>query len=112
MPSDARDGVYLDENRRLVSVFRSPRRDGMYLYVDSKAGIAGLPEVLRELFGTPQHTMDLLLTPERRLARGNAAEVLAAIRDQGFFLQMPPVIDDDARAMIIAANDKLAPGRR
>ena len=102
---------YLDDTRRLVSVFRSPRRDGMYLYVDRKEGMTRVPEALRELFGAPQHAMDLLLTAERPLARADAAEVLTQLRDQGFFLQMPAVIDDEARA-IIAANDKLAPGRR
>ena len=102
---------YLDESRRLVSVYRSPRREGMYLYVDRKEGLARVPDALRDLFGVPQHAMDLLLTPERTLARASAAEVLAKIRDQGFFLQMPPVIDSEARA-IIDANEKLAPGRR
>ena len=112
MSTESATGEYLDDNRRLVSVFRSPRRDGMYIYVDRKDGLTRVPEALRELFGTPGHAMDLLLTPGRKLARVDAAEVLAGIRDQGFFLQMPPVIDDDARAIIIAANDKLAPGRR
>lgn len=102
---------YLDANRRLVSVFRSPRRDGMYLYVDRREGLARVPDALRELFGTPQHAMDLLLTPERALARVSAADVLAKIAEQGFYLQMPPVIDGEARA-IIEANEKLAPGRR
>lgn len=102
---------YFDETRRLVSVFRSPRREGMYLYVDRKDGLARVPDALRELFGTPQHAMDLVLTPDRTLARVPAVEVLAKIRDQGFFLQMPPVLDSEARA-IIDANEKLAPGRR
>jgi hypothetical protein len=32
-----------------------------------------------------------VLTPERRLARTSAAEVLRAIREQGYYLQMPPL---------------------
>lgn len=102
---------YLDANRRLVSIYRSPRRDGMYLYVDRKEGLARVPDALRELFGTPQHAMDLLVTAERKLARVAAADVLAKIAEQGFYLQMPPLPDDEMRA-IIAANEKLAPGRR
>jgi uncharacterized protein YcgL (UPF0745 family) len=36
--------------------------------------------------------MVLLLTPERKLARVDAAEVLGKIQEQGFFLQMPPTM--------------------
>lgn len=95
--------------RRFVSVFRSARKEGMYLYVDRQEGLARVPEALRELFGTPLHSMDLLLTPERPLARARAADVLARIGEQGFFLQMPPLPDEET-ARIIAANDKLAAG--
>lgn len=97
---------YLDDSRRLVSVYRSARREGMYLYVERGASLDKVPEALRTLFGPPQPAMDLLLTPSRKLARANAAEVLAAIRDQGFYLQMPPQIDDEMRALA-NANDKL-----
>jgi uncharacterized protein YcgL (UPF0745 family) len=34
--------------------------------------------------------MVLLLTPEKVLARANVAVVLADIKAQGFYLQMPP----------------------
>jgi uncharacterized protein YcgL (UPF0745 family) len=33
--------------------------------------------------------MDLVLTPERKLARTSAEQVLAGIAGKGFFLQMP-----------------------
>jgi len=102
---------YLDDARRLVSVFRSRRRDGMYLYVDRREGTARVPAALLDLFGTPEHAMDLLLTPERKLAHAVAADVLAGIRDRGFFLQMPPLPDEEMNAIILA-NEKLAAGRR
>lgn len=102
---------YLNGSRRLVSVFRSPQRDGMYLYVERREGLARVPEALLALFGRPQHAMDLLLTATRPLARVDVAEVLRQLDDQGFFLQLPPVIDNEARA-IIAANAKLAACRR
>lgn len=102
---------YLGDERRLVSIFRSPRRDGMYLYVDRTSGLAQVPDTLREHFGVPQHAMDLLLSPTRRLARVDVLEVLLGIQTQGFFLQLPPVVDDEMRSMI-ALNDKLAASRR
>lgn len=100
-----------NDERRLVSVFRSKSRPDMYLYVDRQEGLARVPEALSQLFGTPVPAMDLLLTPEKRMARFSAADILAGIRDQGFFLQMPPLPDEEMNA-IIRANDKLASGRR
>jgi uncharacterized protein YcgL (UPF0745 family) len=62
----------------------------MYLYVDKQQGLGDLPETLLQTFGTPQSVMTLVLTPERALARADAAAVLDAIERQGFYLQMPP----------------------
>ncbi len=99
---------YQSDERRLVSVLRSARRDGMYLYVERGAGFDKVPEVLRTLFGPPQPAMDLLLTPQRKLARASATDVLAAIRDQGYYLQLPPQTDEEMRALALR-NDKLPP---
>ncbi len=76
--------------RRLCEIFRSPRKAEMYLYVDKAAGYADLPEALLKQFGEPESVMTLLLTPDKRLARADAAEVLAQIEAQGYYLQMPP----------------------
>lgn len=75
---------------RIVEIFASSRREGMYIYMARDQLWDELPEPLRQAFGAPRSVMTLLLTPERRLARLNAAEILFAIEDQGFFLQMPP----------------------
>lgn len=76
--------------RALVSIFRSPRRAEMYLYLPRPAQFDKLPEALQTQFGEPEHVMDLLLTPERRLARVDVVRVLNDIIDKGFYLQMPP----------------------
>ena len=79
------------ENQKILcSVYRSPKKDGMYVYVPKNEGVDNLPEALLAQMGTPGHVMDLLLTPERTLARVNVIEVMQAIAEQGFYLQMPP----------------------
>jgi hypothetical protein len=62
----------------------------MYLYVDRACGTQEVPESLMKQFGEPRSVMTLLLSPARKLARVDAADVLAGIAEQGFFLQMPP----------------------
>ncbi len=36
----------------------------------------------------------MILTPEKSLARAKASDIMAAIRDKGFYLQMPPTKDE------------------
>jgi uncharacterized protein YcgL (UPF0745 family) len=74
----------------ICQVFRSPRKQEMYLYVDKARGLVDVPEVLMTQFGEPQAVMTLLLDPQRKLARADTAEVLADIAEKGFYLQMPP----------------------
>lgn len=80
----------IDDHRLLCSVFRSPKREGMYLYVRRDQDLRELPEALMKVFGTPAHSMDLLLSADKKLARVDAAKVMEQIREQGFYLQMPP----------------------
>lgn len=80
--------------KRICSVFKSSKKDEMYLYVDKMEAMKRVPEALLKMFGAPVHVFDMLLTPEKELARIDAAQVLDDIRDKGFFLQMPPAKDD------------------
>ena len=79
---------------RLVQIYRSSRRDGMYLYVDASEDLARVPEALMKSFGRPVAAMSLPLTGDRQLARADAAAVLRNIEECGFYLQMPPSADE------------------
>ncbi|MFE8069692.1 YcgL domain-containing protein [Marinobacteraceae bacterium S3BR75-40.1] len=72
------------------SVYKSSRREEMYAFVEQEAGVEAIPESLRAYFGEPHHVMDLVLTPDRKLARADAAKVMEMIREKGVYLQMPP----------------------
>ncbi|MBW6392268.1 YcgL domain-containing protein [Billgrantia antri] len=81
-------------DKLLCEIYKSSRKEEMYLYVDKRRGLAEVPEALIERFGRPISAMTLILTPEKILARAKASDVMAAIRDKGFYLQMPPVKDE------------------
>jgi len=86
---------YTSDNKRFCSVFKSSKKREMYLYVDRKDGVEKLPEALKGIFGEPTHVLDMILTPEKKLARVDAKKVLAEIAQNGFFLQMPPGKDEE-----------------
>lgn len=81
--------------KRICSIYKSPRKREMYLYVDKREALTRVPEALLGMFGAPKHCFDLLLTPERKLAREDVVKVLDNIEKQGFHLQMPPPEDDE-----------------
>jgi len=81
-------------DKLLCEVFKSARREQMYLYVDKRQGLDAVPAALLERFGRPLPAMTLILTPAKSLGRAKATEVMAAIRDKGFYLQMPPAKED------------------
>ena len=76
--------------KRICSIYKSPRKNGMYLYVLKADGLQRIPEGLLPIFGTPMHAFDLVLTPERKLAREDIVKVLENLDNQGYHLQMPP----------------------
>jgi uncharacterized protein YcgL (UPF0745 family) len=80
--------------KRICSIYKSPRKNEMYLYVERSEALKRVPESLLVAFGTPIHTFDLVLTPERQLAREDIALVLANLESQGYHLQMPPAEDE------------------
>ncbi len=81
--------------KMVVSVYKTRRKEGLYLYVNKLKGIAPVPEQLRVLIGQPVHVMDFLLTPERKLAEVDSTEVLSKITENGYYLQMPPAEQRD-----------------
>ena len=93
----------------ICQVFRSPKEEGMYLYVQKDEGLSRVPEDLLKLFGKPQPAMVLLLTPEKKLARVSVEKVVESLTTQGFYLQLPPRTEQDTEmTQIRALNTKLS----
>ncbi len=78
----------------IVEVFRSSKNEGMYLYVEKSAGLKDIPDELMALFGKGISAMTMLLKPDSKLARANAENVIADIREKGYYLQLPPVKEE------------------
>ncbi len=96
---------------RIVEILKGNKKEEMYLYVDQKEGLRQVPDDLLSTFGQTESVMVLPLTQDKKLARVEAADVLEAIEQQGYFLQMPPPPEALAEAQIAAmvkAEEQLA----
>ncbi|MGX2949466.1 YcgL domain-containing protein [Ursidibacter sp. B-7004-1] len=74
----------------LCAIYKSSKKEGMYLFVEKRDQFDQVPEELRQLFGKPQFVMLFNLNGEKSLKRADKQEVLQKIQTQGFYLQMPP----------------------
>lgn len=72
-------------------VYKSLRKLGTYVYLARADDMAALPHDLRESLGRLDFVMQFDLTPERRLARADARGVIGALKQRGFYLQLPPM---------------------
>lgn len=71
-------------------IYKSSRKTDAYLYVVEAGEFGTVPATLREMLGRLEFVMELQLTPERKLARADAAQVIDALSAQGYYLQLPP----------------------
>ena len=77
-----------------IKVFKSLKKLDTYLYVDKLQNFEELPSGLRDSFGQYELVLEMELSPERKLARADTNQVLADIALKGFYLQLPPTIDE------------------
>jgi uncharacterized protein YcgL (UPF0745 family) len=72
-------------------IYKSRRKDELYLYLTKKDDFSGVPQALYDSMGKePVFVMELELSPERPLARENVESVIKNLETQGFHVQMPP----------------------
>lgn len=77
-------------DRQPCVVYRGAREADTYLYVARPDDLARVPAALLARLGELEAVLELDLHPQRRLARADVHEVLRALRDDGFYLQLPP----------------------
>lgn len=71
-------------------IYRSRKKQGSYLYVTEKNNFSNVPKDLIKLFGSPEFVFEFELTENKKLAQSNAKDVMQHLRENGFFLQIPP----------------------
>ena len=75
-------------------VYRSKYKPGLYLYLSEKDEFSHVPESLLELLGETEFSFEFDLSENRKLVRAEALEVIRNMKENGFFLQMPPARDE------------------
>lgn len=71
-------------------VYRSNSKEGMYLYLVEKDDFEKVPDSLLSLLGDIVFSFKFDLGADRKLVRAEAKEVIRNLKENGFFLQMPP----------------------
>ncbi len=85
-------------------VYKSLKKEELYLYLEKQDDFSIIPELLLNSLGRLKLVMDLDLTSERKLAREDVNKVLVSLQEKGFFVQMPPTRVPEA---LFAKNSKL-----
>jgi uncharacterized protein YcgL (UPF0745 family) len=75
----------------LCFIYKSLKKEHLYLYVDKKDDFSKVPEALFNSFGKMDFVMELELMPERKLAKEDAEKVLDSLSGRGYFVQLPPL---------------------
>ena len=76
-------------------VYRSERKQDTYVYLRERDGFELLPPNIAASLGALNFVLEVALTPERRLAREDAAVVRANLAARGFHIQFPPQHDGE-----------------
>ena len=71
------------------AVYRSNKKEMTYLYLPEADDMSNVPESLLNMISPVERVLEFELTPDRKLALENSADVLAQLKEQGWFLQMP-----------------------
>lgn len=70
-------------------IYRCSAKNDMYLYLKEQDDFDVLPAPVKKSLGETEFTMELEITPEKKLARENPAKVIANLEEHGFHLQLP-----------------------
>jgi len=75
-------------------IYRCSSKEDMYLYLphqdDEEKLLDKLSGDLQKLTGSLTKVMELELSAERKLARVDVNDVIAALTEKSYYLQMPP----------------------
>ena len=85
-------------------IYKSPRKAETYLFVLKENDFSEVPARLLTALGEVEKVMDIELTLDRKLARGNASQIMNDLRQTGFHLQLPPNTKPEAIGPLLDDN--------
>lgn len=71
-------------------VYRSRRKLQTYLILPDRDNFDPIPASLKKLFGEPEFSFEFDLSTQQKLAQVDPEEVARNLRENGFYLQLPP----------------------
>ena len=78
----------------LCAVYKTRKKEGMFLYIKTKEDFSQVPEILMKQFGHPELVMFLPLDKREQLGRVDKKRLIDALNEQGYYLQIPPKQED------------------
>jgi len=76
-------------------IYKSSRKDELYLYLAKKDDFSAVPQALYDSMGKePIFVMEVTLTAERTLAREDIDTVRKNLETLGYHVQIPPVFQN------------------
>ena len=74
----------------LCAIYKSPKKEQTYLFVNKRDDFSTVPKGLMETFGTPTLVTIINLATKDKLGMADIARVRENLKVKGFYLQLPP----------------------
>ena len=68
-------------------VYRSEKKQGMYLYLSTKDDFSCVPDSLMKLLGDVTFSFEFDLSKKRNLVKAESKEVMRVMKESGFFFK-------------------------
>jgi len=70
-------------------IYRCSGKNDMYIYLKEQDDFSVVPKHIMKSLGETEFTMEISVTPERKLAKENPETVISNLDEHGFHLQLP-----------------------
>jgi len=77
----------------LCTIYRSPKKQQTYLFVNKRDDFSAVPEALMQMFGTPTLVTIINLANKEKLALADISRVKEELIEKGYYLQLPPPVE-------------------
>lgn len=78
----------------LCVIYKSPKKEQTYLFVEKRDDFSRVPDALMSMFGTPILVTIINLATKDKLGFADLGRVKENLSKEGFYLQLPPPKED------------------